>query len=121
MNFTNPEQMEKTGPTPEDLIPLFVILGLVIIAGLATIIFELAKRSKKSPPDSEAGNDAPPRYPGLGSVEVILGFSMPQPPSYEEAVAGEEPPMYSFDNAAFTHDPPNYCDTQSLPDLVVTV
>ena len=108
------------GLTVEEFAPLFIVLGVAIIAGIVYMGIHLTRRKKKDETE-EAGNDDPPSYPGLGSAEVVLGFSIPRPPSYDDAVAGEEPPIYSFDNVAYEHDPPAYEGVESISETVVTM
>ena len=122
---SNIELIKSVKETPT--VVFFIVLGVAIIAGIYLIraIYLTRKiylnRRKKKDETEQAGNDDPPSYHGLGSAEVVLGFSIPRSPSYHDSVAGEEPPIYSFDNVAHEHDPPAYDGVESFFETVVTL
>jgi hypothetical protein len=111
------EESYSGGPTFDDFIPLVIFVTVVMAVMVFIAIFKICLKSEKP-----IEIDAPPRYDGLDIVVLApIGpdyLTPPStildrvnlPPSYENAVVGEEPPAYTFVNEAFAEDPPGYTE-----------
>ena len=99
----------------QNFIPLMVAGGLFFIAILIFVGFKISKSLEKSP-----ATDEPPSYldvvvPAPSSAQILENFE--RPPTYSEVV--KDPPPYSFENAAFACDPPEYSEIQESVEIVI--
>ena len=98
----------QSGPSLIDFVPLVIFAGLIFIVLIIYTGFKISKMLEKpmelDPPPSYAGLDIVVSAPiGPDFVHVSIA-----PPTYEVAVEGDQPPPYTFVNAAFEPDPPAY-------------
>ena len=99
----------------QNFIPLMVAGGLFFIAILIFVGFKISKSLEKSP-----ATDEPPSYfdvvvPAPSSAQILENFE--RLPTYSEVV--KDPPPYSFENAAFACDPPEYSEIQESVEIVI--
>ena len=108
-----PSAERNAGPDFVDFLPLVVFAALLLIALIILTGFKISKiLEKKAERESD---DPPPSYPELDIVvpapigpHFVHASHSSAPPSYELAVAGDQPPPYTFVNVAFEPDPPAY-------------